>query len=406
MKIAVIELYYHAECLNSFCKAFRDSREQISIYTNEDIYQDLSKEDYADKFQWIVKDLKIPTEKFLKIEISAINQHDIVFLTTVESSFCAFANVNFNPATILRVHVVNSFFNRLRNIHMELKPAYIYRSVFYIIKEVLLDLDWYYLKKLLKKVDYLTFTSEKIRHNFLNANKQNYSILPTIPLAVFDERFFKPSPTDELFYITIPGEVNQKRRDYAVIYNAFKILIPKLSKKIMLTFLGEAKGKHARGIIDKFLKLSNNYFQIKSHNTAIPQVEFNSTMLKTDVLLCPSKINALFKIYNEKAGFTVGPSGSISDIIRYGKPALIPDFYPIDEDIEPIIDRYHTAADLAKILMEYLNGDLQKNKNQKVVTVLEKYRPQNIYHQIMDIFNLALNPHTNLEYSRGVGIKA
>ena len=154
MKIAVIELDYHAECLNSFCKAFKDSGEQISLYTNEDIYQDLSKEDYANKFQWIVKDAKTSVKIFLNTELSAINQHDIVFFTTVESSFHAFANVDFNPVTILRIHAVNSFFYRLRNIHIELKPAYIYRAVIYMINEILLGFDWYYLKKLLNKINY------------------------------------------------------------------------------------------------------------------------------------------------------------------------------------------------------------------------------------------------------------
>ena len=76
-------------------------------------------------------------------------------------------------------------------------------------------------------------------------------------------------------------------------------------------------------------------------------------MSVSDFLILPLKPESKNHIYKERLGFSK-ISGGINDMIRHGTPALIPDYYPIDLNLEKMILRF-SGDQLSEILLHWIN---------------------------------------------------
>jgi len=74
-------------------------------------------------------------------------------------------------------------------------------------------------------------------------------------------------------------------------------------------------------------------------------------------------------------GFTC-VSGNINDILYFGKPAITPKFYPVDNEVEQIIERYTDEDNLADILLRWINKKDYSTYTQKVEQVQTTLREQ------------------------------
>ena len=133
MKIAYIELHCHVECLYSFCKIFADSDHQLTIYTTANIYSELEDENFSVQYDWKLIQPNESIKKFLRININSINEHDIVLIATIQTSFSSYANMNYKPITIFRIHNVNRWLNPWKNLSIDFSPYILYKDLSYIV---------------------------------------------------------------------------------------------------------------------------------------------------------------------------------------------------------------------------------------------------------------------------------
>ncbi|MBC8526537.1 MAG: glycosyltransferase [Candidatus Cloacimonetes bacterium] len=389
MKIAILELHTHGECLYSFCKAFAGSEHQLTIYVNHSIYQELSGESFIGQFDWKIKKPNVSTCKFLKRNINSINKHEIVFIATVESDFRAYAKINFKPVTILRIHNANTWLNAQKSINISFSPYSLYKDMSYFIRIFLMGLDWYYKNNILHKVDYLTFPSSSISQYVQKQGlTANYKVGSQIPLAVYDSKFLK-EPSIDSISITVPGGIDERRRDYKLLLKVWKQIVPEFKKVVQLNFLGKTKGKYGKDIEKAFDYLQTDNFIFKNFIKRIPQFEFNSVMKKTDILLSPILLDTRYKIYHEKYGYTK-IAAIESDIMRYGKPVILHSEYPINKTFAPIIDQYDSSEKLAELLLSYINEDLLFVRTKNIEQLLENYKPEKIRKKIIYFFSSAV----------------
>ena len=64
-------------------------------------------------------------------------------------------------------------------------------------------------------------------------------------------------------------------------------------------------------------------------------------------------------------------SGSISDMIKFGIPSLLPDFYPLEKNIEPLVKRYTNETSLSAGIVYMIEADLNMIKKSAMPGLVE-----------------------------------
>lgn len=357
-KIAVVELEEHGECLNSFCKVFAGYQPKLSIFTNEKVYREIYTPEYEQAFHWEIKKEKESIKAFLSRCQDRLNEHDVILFNTVQKQLSQYDLSQLKVPKILRVHNGNTFLDRNNNIALEWTPYFLWKDFSYFVREYLFGMDWKYMNQLVDSVDYITFPDEQIEAHFIqNKIIPKERIVGYIPLACSSDAYLKSNETAAL-YLTIPGTIDERRKDYAFFLEVWKELLPKINRKVVLTLLGGAKGAYGKGIQRDFKALENDYFSCRYFDKRIPQSEFDAVMMQTDLIIAPIRLLSRYKFFKEQYGLTK-ISGSISDVIRYAKPAIFPEKYPLNENLRQVIMTYADKQSFVEILQQIIVGEKQ-----------------------------------------------
>jgi len=388
MKIAYIELNYHSECLNSFCHAFKGRHDQVEIYTLTSIYKDLSHNNYIKHFTWVLCDKK--KSLFLKNNINTINKNDVVLIGTLEKSIPDFFTIKFNIPVILRVHGGNFYFNRKNNFSLPNTLSGIVDSIHFLVKNILINRELKLLNTLTKNMKNISFTSEIIFNHFRGLLQNNHlNIVESIPLEVFEPLYNEPK-NNNVYTIAIPGSVDVIRRDYKPVLDALNKIKQKINVPIEIYLLGKPIGYKGRWVVKTFKSLIHNKISIYTFDEEVQQSEFERIMKKTNLILSLIKPVNQHYFYLEQVGLTK-ISGTVSDIIRYGKYGLIPDFYPVQGKTEKAIIHYNSSDDLAEKLLNFINSSSSLSAEEAAI-VFSDYSADVIYNKTMKVFDKILNP--------------
>lgn len=165
----------------------------------------------------------------------------------------------------------------------------------------------------------------------------------------------KPRALKKKLRIVVPGTVSIDRKEYTPIFDAL-LALNKMSslQKVKVTFLGVLENKQAQRDIREFEKQLKSHTEIELFPSFVPQKNFNKIMKKAHFLILPiAKKKTAGSIYEQYGQSTI--SGSISDMVKFGKPALIPDFYPLPDLLEEMVIRYHNERDLFESLKDWIH---------------------------------------------------
>jgi hypothetical protein len=356
------------------------------------IYQELSGEDFMKQFDWQIKPQKLSKVKFLNQINDSLNEHDVIFISTIESCYRTYANLDYRALTILRIHNANTWLNRWRSLSISFSPYVLYKDLSYFVRIAVFGLDWVYTKILLQKIDFITLPNSTIQkyveeHHPVDSGK----VAPVFPLAVYDNVSLDEKNRD-VVRITVPGAVDQRRRDYQLLLSVWKQIIPKFERTVELSLLGKTKGGYGKMITNPFRNLQTEKFKFKSYPERLQQLEFNEVMRNTDLLVSPIILETRYKIYREKYGFTK-ISGIETDVIRFGVPAIIPSGYPVEGNMKQVIDWYDSPKDLSELLLRYINGDLLNQRKNDLKQVIEPNRPEKIREKLVVFLEDNLRRH-------------
>lgn len=354
MKIAFFEIDYHYTDIVSFCNLMLNSNNDITIYTSTSLYKRLESQHFINKYKWIVKENLENVSSFLARNESQINQNDLVYFSTIASGYKAYFRFNFKPKTVLRIHNANTYLSPLKNIHFEFSIFYFRKSMYYILNDIIKQNSLFYIPKLINKFDYITFPERTIQEYTIKKGLISPKKLFTFLPVSFPD--FKKLPSYETLHISIIGLIDERKRDYQSVFEAFKILQPKLNTKINLTILGKPLGRYGKKIIQKFKsELESINFEINTFESFIPQHIFESELEKTNLILAPVQEQLVFGIFNEYCGKTK-TTGSLSDMIRMGIPVVMPQKIEVDQSLKPYIDFYHNSEEMATVILKFANN--------------------------------------------------
>jgi hypothetical protein len=132
--------------------------------------------------------------------------------------------------------------------------------------------------------------------------------------------------------IVVPGTVERSRRDYTQVVDLV-CTAQASGLQPEITLLGAAKEKILQpGII--------------TYDGVVPQPEFDEKVRGAHFLFAPIVPGTVSPDGTREIYGTTKASGNIFDIIRYAKPAFVPDYIEMPPDLESACLRYHSVEEI------------------------------------------------------------
>jgi len=393
MKVCIIEFEGHVECLYSFFMLFQSSKTlKIIAFISESLNNELSEVKHNfNNVEFNIKPNSQPINQFLDSNINKINNADYIIFNTLQKKPHLYQLNKFEPSTIIRIHNINTFLNRKKNTKIDWNWYSLYKDLSYFVREYLWARQIQHFKRLLHETNYIMLPGNSYQNYVID--KELYpveKIFPSIPMAIYSSSFKKEIDEDALT-ICISGTIDEKRKDYLLAYAAIKATLPYINGSLKLILLGAPKGPYGAEVIKKFKSINSTKFELISFNKRISQATFEFHIKETDMFLAPVVVETRYKFFKEVYGVTK-ISGSITDMIRYGKPLLLSSQYQLNEEYADFIISYNNQNDLQKLIINISKNKLILTKiKHNLTSYLKKNKTQKISQKIINDFNAYKN---------------
>ncbi len=378
IKVGIIELDYHLECLQSSIFLFAKSDVELHVFTKKIFFNELSPICGNINVKWHtpINDNPKVVKNFLVKQKLLLESMDLVLFNTLESKFKFFVKFKLSTKVALRIHNAYTFLDPLGNVEWPTNIFSLYKFISYIFREEILKQRTYWAARFLSEVNYVMFPNTNISKyvygNILNAVE--YRLLSPIPMAYPKNVNTRPKyQSNKALTVVIPGSVDPKRRNYSEIYEAFQILKTRSEKKIKLIFLGRSNLYVANKVRRSFNRICSEKLEVVFFDKRIPMVEYEKYMYLSDVMLNPIKIETNYHVFKEIYGKTK-ISGAVTDIVRYGKPLILPQAYNIDMDLNNCCLTYTNIDELVCTILKLTNNKILNNLNESVDSYLSKIK--------------------------------
>ena len=357
MKIGVVELDHHRECLNSLCQLLEQGDHAVAVFTTSNIYKELSSFSYVEKFKWYLAEGS--KTNFIRKQTDNMNTQDLLVFSTVESEFKTWNAIKLTVKRLIRIHNANTFLARKRSWFAKITPYWLYKDASYFVRKVIAESEVSERERFVAESDHICFTSKEITEHVLNeshAFRHTEKVVEPIPIT-FNE--IEPKTFARAKTFAVIGTIDRKRKDYALLLQVFLEIRQKLEHPIEVLFLGKPKGAFGGQMIKSFETLANENLKIYVWPNGVPQNEFDAEMRLVDIILAPIYNETKYFLNKEVYGFTK-ISGSINDAIKYARTAVIPEFYPL-KNAEELVLRFGTKSQLKQIILD-LHSGIEKPK--------------------------------------------
>lgn len=374
-KVGIVELAAHNEVVWAYAKTLLHLTDEITIYTNEFTRKLLYDLQDTPQVSWVTQQGE-SNQSFIANNTSLLNRQDVlIFSTILPPDFTFFSTLSLKAKTYYVIHDANFFF--WPKDHFFLRDGLLNATKDYV-KQIRYNLknEGDRNEDFLRSFDGLLVPAQSV-YDYLNDKgiTSKYNIAGVMNFAVNDS-IPSVNPASEI-QIVIPGSVSDKSRDFTPVITALALLKEKLQQKITITILGRAMDHRGQRIIMKLDKLNSSLLVVKTYEEFIPQQEFDAVMQAAHFLILP--VNKMMKIstIKELNGYTC-VSGNINDMIKSARPALVPDYYPVEDSMMNMVVRYNSPSDLAD----------------KILDMIEKYKN-------MDV-SQTIKPHTSYELAQKI----
>ena len=368
MKVGLVELAFHNEVLRSYINIFKELADDITCFTNKFCHDQIY--DYQDdsEINWVIKEQSSNKNYFQKHH-EALKSCDVIIITTLDDDLDFFANYDWPTKTILLVHDYYAYFepNQINYSGTLKEKARATKSwLNYHTNQERKKLD-----QLMDKMDYLAVPSISVL-NFVSKREGASKITKVLDFAIPNKQ--TKTNTSDVTKIVIPGNVIPKSRNYKAVINALGLAKDEL-RQTELVILGQARTSYGRKIINQLSALEGDTFVLKYYDSFIHQREFDEQLRLCDFLLLPISKVMRYRHFKEMNGFTC-VSGNINDMLYFGKPAIMPKFYPLDPGVETMVERYKDEQHLSELLVEWTNGRKYLSISDAVPNILKNQRAE------------------------------
>lgn len=380
-KIAIIELQEHQEILFGYIELLLVQDLHLCVFAPDFMHKQ-SKSEWLNnpKLSWHLRsDLESGSE-FVQRNWEAINATDLILFTTLIRDFAFFANAIFRPPTILLIIKGNFFLAPNRNIQLSnFKDGLRYLAR--IIRR-----DDYFRKKLLEKFDYLSLGEPLLLEYLKPFVPSRCNFLPELPYTFCTPTSVVNNPVQ----IVIPGTVSNLIRDFDALRASLQLADPFFKTPVNCIFLGNAGTLRAKPILKWVQELEFQNISIQTFQNMVPEHQYLKILRQADFLVLPLLEVIRFGVINEYYGKTC-LSGGINDMLRFGKPTLLPDFYPLHPTLNQLTRRYQNVDELVQLLLEWVNERAYQTVAESATNLLSSFSKERRSQDLMEILKPAFN---------------
>jgi hypothetical protein len=362
-KILFIEPANHYEVLRVYVLMFRSFGYHADIMSTQRNINQIKGVLPIDCKIFII-DRSIEINNYLLAQSSTINDYNMVILTTDEDVNSMPLKKNWDSPTFLLIHHFRSIFDYKNNIQLFNH----YLDPLRYIKNLLQN-------KYSKRASFAkTFDGYLFPYEVGDKDKSKIFDKPKVVLPFlfneFSDNSIKPTKS-----IVIPGTIDNASRNYSIVIQALKEIKNLIEEPIEIVLLGKYNKRSGQGIIARFKQITDQNIKLIYFEKEIDQSIFDKYMKHASALLLPLNVYFTHSLIGSIGG-KYSVSGSIGDMVRFGKKALITEDYALPHFLEKHAIRFNTenlAEKIIQVLAEkpieedtpyFNNNELTYFKNQ------------------------------------------
>lgn len=381
-KIALVELQEHQVVLFGLIDLLLMQTFEVEVFAPEYMWDQLWAE-WKDnpKLTWHSKVEIESGPVFFQRNCEQINACDLIVFTTLVRDFDFFCQQKYLAPTILIVHKGNFFFAPHQNLRIQN-----FKDVLRYLRSIW-KRDHFYRIKFQRVIDYCAFLDINIQQYMAPHIPAWVRLLPPIPFSYCDP---VPIPAKDRIHVVLPGTVSSIKRNFKLLFEALKLADPLLDHEVDLIFLGNAGTKRARLMFNLLDQQPFKRLHIHTFLELVAEEEYTHHLKKADFLILPLQEELFFGLTKEYYGKT-SISAGINDMLRFGKPALLPDFYPLEPALNELTQRFGRAEELAALLVEWVNERTYLSISKKACNELSGFSKAAMSERLMQILKSAFN---------------
>lgn len=355
MKIALIELDYHAEVLRDTLLLLFALDIEIELVTTERIWKQVSLDGETPNMTLHLVDEKQHVPRQLDDLFSRINGCDLIHFNTLASNFKYFAARSYRPPSLLRLHNLNTYLSKGNiSYHMKLTPYQLWKDASYAVRKVILENELVERPRFLAHVDAFVVHNESMQECAHQRYGVAKSMCHVVPMGYARKMEDGRRKKEDYTVAVVGGTIDPRRRDYDDLLNAIASVSPNLTSKFELVLLGSSSTSYGRDVVRQLRASESEHFTITSYDGFVPQAEFERQLMRANFLIHPIQQTSRYTLYDEQFGRTKIP-GSMVEMIRYQLPGLVPEFYEVEPSLSTWLEKYDGPGQLAKLILKHVH---------------------------------------------------
>lgn len=373
-RLAILEFSKHNEVVWSYLKLVLHEEPIIDVYASEFVYNQLYDLHEETRINWIIKHNLQTVEEFVAMHrVRLMTSDRLLFTSIAPRDLKIFNDSELAAKSSLLIHDVHYYFSDHENFNEGV-------NMVRIIKSQLLQ-ERKHIETSLHNLDQVLVASKEVYDYCQMKGLKRVNGF----LDVLVSHKIKQKKPKKKLRIVIPGSVSIDRKNYQPIFDALLGLNQMSSlQKIKVTFLGLLENKQAQRDIRKFESELKSHTEIELFPTFVPQKNFDKILNKAHFLILPISEKKTAGSVHELYGHST-ISGCIADMVKFGKPALIPAFYPLPDSLEEVVTRYHNKTDLTNSLQDWI---FYHSFMEKPLENFKKYKPKKKAAQFFETLQL------------------
>lgn len=338
--LILIEPFHHYEVLHSLLRMVLATGGSATVITNEFCKKHIQL-DHSSAITWLVEP---STEAVIQQQQGLLQKASTIIFTTIDP-YSIFWTWRLSKKKVAAyVHNAHSFFDVLEYSI----PSFFYRlkNWSYVVRG-----DYQRQKEILAQLTNVLVPDQRIADHLRSKIAiESRKKVKTLPFA-FPE-FAPKIHLDNPIQVTVPGTVSNRLRDYEILLTCLPKVDQIIKIPVQINLLGRVGEEKVRR---SFEKLTLKNIKIKLFEGYISPKVFEQQMRATDFLLLPIQEKVIYKAHYEYRGKS-SVSGNINDLTRYALPAIIPDFYPLDDSLEEWVVRYSNTKTIIDTLITWISN--------------------------------------------------
>jgi hypothetical protein len=278
----------------------------------------------------------------------SLNDCDFAIITTLPPKKSRLDNLYFRNPVFLLIH--NTCFQLWRDFHAQghqnlwpLVRQFIKWIMFRLSGESKRQNQW------LEKSNNIIFSSYFMKKYYFDNTSSNLwpnpLVIPSGHHISPQNKHFQPGKLK----IGIPGNINASKKDYLILREGLKHFAKSHHGDIEVIFMGKCNARESKLVCKMETKFHSCSIKVVTYPDYLSHREYTSLLSEVDLLIWNFKKIKPYGPCNEWFGYTT-ESGAVGDMIKFGIPSVIPDFYPIAADLENLVVRYHDARSMASAI--------------------------------------------------------